>query len=141
MIVWLTAATIYPVLVLRARRRGADAELRARRRLQFLIFLQAGGFAAVLVTGYGLMRLHGWSLAYPRWLSLKIGLVVFLFLPLEGFLAYVGAAWVGRGLHASPPGRALERGGAMQEMVWAIAVPLAGIALPLIVWLSRARPF
>ncbi len=138
---WLAAATTYPMLVLRARRRGAEAELQARRRFHGLIALEAAAFAVVLVTGYALMRLYGWSLAYPRWLALKIGVVVFLFLPLEAFLAYVGATWIGPGLRAAPPARELGRGAAMQEMVWAIAVPLAGLALPLVVWLSLAHPF
>ena len=143
-LVWLAAATAYPSLVLRARRRGGDAELLARRRLQYLIALEAAAFAFILATGCALMRFHGWSLDYPRWLSLKIGLVAFLFLPMEGFLAYVGAAWIRRGLHAtpSPPlAKELTRGAAMQEMVWAIAVPLAGLAVPLVVWLSLAHPF
>jgi hypothetical protein len=143
-LVWLAAASAYPSLVLRARRRGGDAELLARRRLQYLIALEAAAFAFVLATGCALMHFHGWSLAYPRWLALKIGLVSFLFLPLEGFLAYVGAAWIRPGLRATlgpPLAKELARGGAMQEMVWAIAVPLAGLALPLVVWLSLARPF
>ena len=87
------------------------------------------------------MRSHGWTLAYPRWLALKIGIVAFLFVPLEAFLAYVGAFWIRPGLSAAPPSRTLERGASMQGMVWAIAVPLAGLALPLVVWLSLARPF
>ncbi len=141
---WLAAATSYPVLVLRARRRGPAAELVARRRLQSLIAFQAGSFALVLLSGYALMRAHGWSLAYPRWLALKIGLVLFLFLPIEAFLAYVGAAWIRPGLHAASSSalpKELTRGASMQEMVWAIAVPLAGLALPLVLWLSLTRPF
>lgn len=138
---WLAAAASYPVLVLRARRRGPAAELVARRRLQSLIALQAGSFALVILSGYASMRLHGWSLRYPRWLALKIGLTAFLFVPLEAFLAYVGAAWIRPGLRSDPPARDLARGAAMQEMVWTIALPLAGLALPLVVWLSLARPF
>jgi hypothetical protein len=29
----------------------------------------------------------------------------------------------------------------MQGMVWAIALPLLGLALPVVVWLSVGRPF
>ena len=139
MVAWLTAAAAYPAIVLGARRGGPAAELIARRRFHFLIGLETGAFVLVLATGYVLMSLHGWSLAYPRWLALKIGLVAFLFVPLEAFLAYVGAAWIGPGFVSAA--RELERGASMQEMVWAIALPLAGLALPLVVWLSLAHPF
>jgi hypothetical protein len=112
-----------------------------RRRLQPLIAIQSVSFALVLLSGVLAMRAHGWTLAYPRWLALKIGIVIFLFVPLEVFLAYVGAFWIRPGLSAPPPSRQLERGASMQGMVWAIALPLAGLALPLVVWLSVARPF
>jgi hypothetical protein len=60
---------------------------------------------------------------------------------LEAFLAYVAAFWIRPGLSVPPPSRQLERGASMQGMVWAIALPLAGLAVPLVVWLSLARPF
>jgi len=115
--------------------------LAARRRFQPLIAIQFVSFVLVLLTGYFQMRSHGWSLAYPRWLALKIGIVVFLFVPLEAFLAYVAAFWVGPGLAAGPASRQLERGASMQGMVWAIALPLGALALPVVLWLSLARPF
>jgi hypothetical protein len=130
--------------VLRAGRRGESAELAARRRGQRIVALSAAACVLALASGYALMRLHGWSLAYPRWLALKIGLVLFLFLPLEGFLAYVGAFWSAPGLARSgaPPfAQELARAASMQQMLWAIAVPLVGLALPLVLWLSLARPF
>jgi hypothetical protein len=130
--------------VLRARRRGDSAELAARRRGQRVTALSAVAFATAILSGYALMRLHGWSLAYPRWLALKIGLVLFLFLPLEGFLAYVGVFWSAPGLartKAPPFAQELVRAASMQQMVWAIAAPLLGLALPLLVWLSLGRPF
>ncbi len=105
------------------------------------MLVQSVAFALVLLTGYASMRAHGWTLAYPRWLALKIGIVAFLFVPLEAFLAYVGAFWIRPGLTAPPPSRQLERGASMQGMVWAIALPLGGLALPLVLWLSLARPF
>jgi hypothetical protein len=130
--------------VLRAGRRGESAELAARRRGQRIVALSAGACFLALASGYALMRLQGWSLAYPRWLALKIGLVLFLFLPLEGFLAYVGAFWSAPGLarsEAPPFSQELSRAASMQQMLWAIAVPLVGLALPLVLWLSLARPF
>jgi hypothetical protein len=87
------------------------------------------------------MRSHGWSLAYPRWLALKIGIVAFLFVPLEAFLAYVAAFWIRPGLADGASSRQLERGASMQAMVWTIALPLGVLALPLVLWLSLARPF
>jgi hypothetical protein len=129
------------LLVRRARRHGEIAELATRRRYHFLIAVQSVSFVLVLLSGFVSMRSHSWTLAYPRWLALKIGIVAFLFVPLEAFLAYVGAFWIRPGLDAAPPSRTLERGASMQGMVWAIAMPLAGLALPLVVWLSVARPF
>jgi hypothetical protein len=134
------AATLYPLLVRGARRRGED-EVVARRRFQPLIAIQFASFALVLVTGYLQMRSHGWSLAYPRWLALKIGIVAFVFVPLEAFLAYVAAFWIRPGLDAGPASRQLERGASMQGMAWAIALPLGVLALPVVLWLSLARPF
>ena len=128
----------------RARRAGDGVELAARRRFHFLIGLRAGAFAVGVGSGWALLHLHGWSLAYPRWLALKVGLVAFLFVPMEAFLAYVGAFWIGPGLRASagpPVAKELVRGASMQDMVGAIAVPLAGLGLPLVVWLSLAHPF
>jgi hypothetical protein len=130
--------------VLRAAARGEAAELAARRRARGLAALSAAAFALALLSGGALMRLHGWSLGWPRWLALKVGLVLFLFLPLEGFLAYVAAFWSRPGLArtAAPPfARELERAASMQQMVWAVAAPLLALALPLVLWLSLARPF
>jgi hypothetical protein len=135
---------LYPFLIRLARRRGDDAELTTRRRCHFLIAVRFVAFAIVLLSGLLAMRAHGWSLAYPRWLALKIGVVAFLFVPIEAFLAYVGAFWVAPGLRATlapPLAKEVVRGASMQEMVGAIAVPLAGLGLPLVVWLSVARPF
>ncbi len=90
------------------------------------------------------MRFRGWGIGYPGWLALKIGLVAFLFVPLEGIHAYAVCVFLARGLRgtAAPPfARELERGASMQEMVWALSVPLLGLALPLVLWLSLARPF
>ena len=96
------------------------------------------------LTGLGLMRMHGWGIGYPRWLALKLGLVAFLLVPLEVIYLSAARVFLAPGLRrtdAPPFSRELERGVSMQEMVWALAVPLLGIALPLMFWLSLAQPF
>jgi hypothetical protein len=91
-----------------------------------------------------LMNAHGWRLGYPRWLSTKLGLVAFLLVPLEGFRVYITLFWLAPGLGATtaPPfSKELERARSMEEMLGALSLPLLLIALPLILWLSWARPF
>jgi len=132
------------LLVLPARRRGAEAELHARRRFHWLLTLEGAAFALLLSTGLLAMRFRGWGIGYPGWLALKSGLVAFLFVPLEGIHAYAAFVFLARGLRVTPAppfSRELERGASMQGMVWALAVPLLGLALPLVLWLSLARPF
>ena len=141
---WVGAALAYPFLVLRARRAGPEAELLVRRRVHWLLAAETGAFLAVVVSGLGAMRMHGWGIGYPRWLALKLGLVAFLLVPLEAIYAYAARTFLARGLRrteAPPFTRELERGVSMQEMVWALAVPLVGLALPLLLWLSLAQPF
>jgi hypothetical protein len=90
------------------------------------------------------MRHRGWGLGHARWLALKLGLVVFLVIPLEAMHGYIAHVWIGRGLRqAAAPQRAkdLERGLGIEEMLRALAVPLLGLGLPLILWLSLAQPF
>jgi len=89
-------------------------------------------------------RLHGWGLGHARWLALKLGLVAFLVVPLEAFHAYVCHVWLARALRGASAAaftRDLERGIGVDEMVRAIAAPLLGLALPVILWLSTAKPF
>jgi hypothetical protein len=48
----------------------------------------------------------------------------------------------GRGATAAPPyAKDLERGIGMDDMIRALAVPLFGLGLPLILWLSLQHPF
>ena len=141
---WTGAALAYPALVLHARREGQLAELVARRRLHWLLAVETGAFLLLVVSGFGAMRMHGWGIGYPRWLALKLGLTAFLLVPLEVIYAYAARGFLARGLRrteAPPFTRELERGVSMQEMVWALAVPLVGLALPLLIWLSLAHPF
>ena len=130
--------------MLSARRRGEEAELVARRRHHRLLAVEAAAFVAVLLTGLAAMRLHGWGVGYPGWLALKLGLVAFLLAPLEAIHAWAAWRFLSRGLAGTPAppfSRELERGVSMQGMVWALALPLLGVAVPLVVWLSLARPF
>ena len=90
------------------------------------------------------MNHHGWRLDHPRWLGLKLGLVVFLVVPLEAMHAYIAHVWIARGLRqtsAPPFAKDLVRGLGVEEMIRTLAIPLFALALPLIVWLSLARPF
>jgi len=82
--------------------------------------------------------------ARAAWLHLKLGLVAFLVVPLEGMHAYVCHVWIARGLRstAAPPfAKDLARGLGMQEMIHALEVPLLGTGVPLLTWLSLAKPF
>ena len=141
---WALAAVIYSLLVSRARWRGPEHELDSRRRWHRLRHLEAVAFALGLGLGFALMTLHGWRIGYPRWLSAKLGLVAFLLTPLEGFRVYVTLFWLGPGLHATaaPPfAKEMERACSMEKMLGALSLPLLVIALPLVLWLSWARPF
>ena len=90
------------------------------------------------------MSHRGWGLSHARWLALKLGLVVFLVVPMEAMHGYIAHVWIARGLRqtAAPHyAKDLERGLGIEEMLRALAVPLLGVGLPLILWLSLAKPF
>lgn len=128
-----------------ARRGGGRArELALRRRLGPRLAVEHGALAVALLAGLGLMAARGWGLGHPRWLAVKLGLVAFVLLPLEAMHAWVNHVWIPRALRATGPGdalsRELERGTGMDDMVRTLAALLLGAALPLIVWLSLARP-
>jgi hypothetical protein len=128
----------------RARGRGdAERELRLRRRLQGVILLEHLALSALLLTGLLLMRSRGWGWTRSPWLGLKLGLVAFLVVPLEAMHAWIVHVWIARGLRTTrqPPfARDLERGLGVEEMIRTLAVPLLGIGVPLIVWLSLRQP-
>jgi hypothetical protein len=118
--------------------------LEARRAVRRLLALEHAALAVGLLAGWGLMLQRGWGLGHAGWLTLKVGLTLFLLLPLEGMHAYVSHVWIARGLRrtAAPPfAQELSRGIGIADMLRALAVPLLGVALPLMVWLSIARPF
>ena len=126
------------------RARGPDGELAARRSVRVVIALEHALFVLALLSGLFLMMSRGWTLAHARWLGLKVGLVVFLLVPLEGMHAYVSHVWIARGLretNAPPFSKDLARGIGMEGMLRAIAIPLLGLAVPLLVWLSVFKPF
>jgi hypothetical protein len=130
--------------LLAARRRGERHELRARRSLRHLVAAEHAFLALALASGLALMAGRGWGLGRARWLGLKLGLVVFLLVPLEAMHAYVCHVWIRRGLRetAAPPfSKDLARGIGMEDMLRALAIPLLGLAVPLLVWLSFVKPF
>ena len=129
---------------MRARAQGAEGELEARRRLGRVLFAEHAALALALLAGSALLPLRGWGLGHARWLAVKVGLTVFLLVPLEGMHAWICHHWIARGLRetARPPfSRDLERGIGMDDMVRALAIPLLGAAVPLLVWLSVRKPF
>ena len=128
-----------------ARRSGDPArELGLRGRLRPWLALEHLSLLVALLAGLALLGLRGWGLGHARWLDLKLGLSVFLVLPLESMHAYVCHVWIGRGLRqtpAPPYSKDLARGIGMDDMLRAIAVPLLGLGLPVLVWLSLRKPF
>lgn len=127
-----------------ARRLGESPEaLEAQRSAQRLRYVQHGLLLVALLSGAGLMGLRGWGLGRARWLALKLGLVAFLVVPLEAIHVYACRAWIAPGLveTSRPPfSKRLERGLGMEEMVRALALPLLGAAIPLLLWLALAKP-
>jgi len=142
---WLITALGAQLVLARARRDGRpERELEARRRLGPALLAEHAAFAVLLASGLALLLHHGWGLGYARWLALKLGLVAFLVVPLEAFHSFVCHRWLARGLRqtAAPPfSRDLERAVGMDDMIRVLAVPLLGLGLPVILWLSWARPF
>jgi hypothetical protein len=132
------------VAAARARARGPAVELAARRRISRIVRVEHVSFLVALATGAFLMGHRGWGLGHARWLALKLGLVLFLVVPLEAMHAYIAHVWIARGLRqteAPPLARDLERGLGVEEMLRALAVPLLGLGLPLVLWLSLGKPF
>lgn len=121
-----------------------ERELDVRRRALTLFAAHHVAAIVVFASGFALMRLRGWSFSYPRWLAVKVGLTVFLLVPLLAMHAWVCRVWIARGLvEAEEKGvsKRLARGLSMDEMLRALAVPLLAVAVPLLLWLSLARPF
>jgi hypothetical protein len=137
------AALAGQAVLLRARG-DPDKELAARRGVRPVLVAEHAGLALALLAGLALLELRGWGPGRARWLGLKLGLTVFLVLPLEAMHAWVCHVWIARGLRQtpSPPfSKDLARGIGMDDMIRALAVPLLGVGVPLLVWLSVKKPF
>ncbi len=131
------------ILLARGRGGDPDRELRVRRGLVPLLWLERAAFVALVLSGAVAMRAHGFRLGHPRWLGVKLGLVAFLVVPLEAMHGYVNHVWIARGLRqtaALPFSKDLERGIGMDDMIRTLATVLLGMAVPLVIWLSVARP-
>ncbi len=135
---------LYRLLLARARRAGPQAELDARRRLSTLATCSHAALAGALLTGAASMRARGWSFSHPGWLGVKLLLTLGVVAPLEALHAWTLQTWMRRGLRdtqAPPFSQGLRRAVAIEEMLGMLALPLLGLALPLILWLSLSRPF
>ncbi len=141
---WAALLLLSQSRLLAARRGGEARELAARLSLRRLLAAEHALLAVALATGLALMIGRGWAPRHARWFGLKLGLVVFLLIPLEAMHAYVTHVWIARGLRetAAPPfSKDLARGIGMEDMLRALAIPLLGLAIPLLVWLSIFKPF
>jgi hypothetical protein len=127
-------------------RAGADRgrELAARHRLQAVFAVKSLALVVALASGFLLLQASVPSVGRSRWLLLKLGLVVFLVVPLEAMHAFIVHAWIARGVAGTPAppfSRELERGLGVEEMIRTLEVPLFGVGLPLLLWLSFSKPF
>lgn len=142
---WAGAALVAQAALIGARAaRDPARELSTRRRMGPLLVVEHVALALALVAGLALLEERGWGPGRARWLGLKLGLTLFLVVPLEAMHAWVCHGWIARGLKetAAPPfSKDLARGIGMDDMIRALAAPLLGVGIPLIVWLSVKHPF
>jgi hypothetical protein len=143
--VWAGAALASQVVLLRARAGGDPGrELSARRRIRPLLAVEHAALALALLAGLALLEARGWGPGHARWLGLKLGLTLFLVVPLEAMHVWVCHVWIARGVRQTPAppfSKDLARGIGMDDMIRALAAPLLGVGVPLIVWLSVRKPF
>lgn len=121
-----------------------DRGLALRRKAQALLALEHAALAVALASGLLLMLRLDWGVGHARWFGVKLGLVAFLLVPLEGMHAYVCHVWIARGLHqtAAPPfAKDLRRGLGMEAMVRTLEALLLAPGVPALAWLSLAKPF
>ena len=105
-------------------------------RLRTLFTTEHASLLIALVSGLLLTRALGWPLGHARWFGAKLGLVVFLLIPLEGMHAFASHALILGGSD-----RRRERGFSVEEMVRTLEGVVLVPALLLMTWLSIARPF
>lgn len=140
---WGAAAAAHRISLARARRAGAQAELDARRGSS-RVTLAHVALGVGLASGWALMLHRGWSFGHPGWLGVKLGLTLAVVAPLEALHVWVTHVWIRKGLAqtATPPfSNDLRRAIGVEDMLGMLALPLYGLALPLILWLSLTRPF
>lgn len=140
----MAAALAAQGILLAARGGGEAGQLAARRRLRPVVLVEHGAFVLALAAGLALLWHRHWGLGHARWLAVKIGLTVFLLVPLEAMHAWIAHVWIARGLGqtpAPPLAKDLVRGIGMDDMLRALAAPLLLVALPLLVWLSLRKPW
>ncbi len=141
---WAGAWLAAHVALVRAGAAETADGLARRRRAQTLVAVEHAAVAVALASGLLLMRRLGWGVGHARWLDVKLGLAVFLVVPLEAMHTYVCHVWIARGLRqtAAPPfSKDLARGVGMEEMVRTLELLLLGAGIPFMVWLSLTKPF
>jgi hypothetical protein len=96
-----------------------------------------------MITGLLVMSARGWGIGHARWLAVKLLVAFALFVPLEGFHAYIGHVFLPRArrLAGAYGERQVERGEGLEAIIRTIAIPLYGVAVPLVFWLATKRPF
>jgi hypothetical protein len=131
-------------VLLGARRGGETPRLAARRRIQPVVVVEHLAFLLGLGAGVALLLHRHWGLGHARWLAVKIGLTLFLLVPLEAMHAWIAHGWIARGLRqtsAPPFSKDLVRGIGMDDMLRALAAPLLAASVPLLAWLSLRKPW
>jgi len=142
--VWVAAALLAQGALLAARGGDEARRLGARRRVRPIVLVEHAAFVAALAAGVALLLYRHWGLGHARWLAVKIGLTLFLLVPLEAMHAWIAHVWIARGLRQTPAppfSKDLVRGVGMDDMLRALAAPLLLVALPLLVWLSLRKPW
>jgi hypothetical protein len=104
-------------------------------RLVRLFALEHAFLLLALGLGGGLTLALGWGLGHARWFGAKLGLVLFLVLPMEGIHAYACF------LLARATGRLQERGFSVEEMIRTLEAVVLVPALVFMTWASLTHPF
>jgi hypothetical protein len=140
----LAAALLAQALLFAARGGDDSRQLAARRRVRPVVLVEHAAFVVALAAGVALLLHRHWGLGHARWLAVKIGLTLFLLVPLEAMHAWIAHSWIARGLAqtAAPPlSKDLVRGIGMDDMLRALAAPLLLASVPLLAWLSLRKPW
>ncbi len=132
----------------RWERRPDDPETRARRDFAMEQFdrgvvLEHIAFPIIVITGPLLFITGNWRVTEePSWLLVKLAIVIFIFLPLEGFDYWLS--------HFGGNKPRIRKSGDMEKyqrymgyhwLFLRIATPLIGIFVPLTIFLAIVKPF